>query len=603
MNTDETPSLVEYGVRLQRLESHITRSHRRWDWSVRLLGGSAACIPLVLYLGLQLKVMPFGPSIFVLLLLIAGLWLRMTGSMRGIRKSRSLHQHYELGLARATHRWVGRGKTGEEYQDDSHLYSTDLDLFGTGSVFELMCTALTGAGRDTLARWLKEPAARETVLERQSGVEELRNRLDFRETLVLCGAGVYTDCQMETFNRWLDSPSVSFPWWARWVALAMAVTTVAIPVFVVAGLMPRDTLYPLLSICFAVELAFSALFYKSVRKTLEDIRMPSLDLNLLHNLFRALERQHFRSIRLSYLVGSFSSRKHKASSMIARLRRLVTLLEQRQNEMFTIPSYALLWGTQFAMAIENWKHRHGADLRQWLSAIGEVEALVAIATYAFEHPRDPFPELLEGGSVLHAASLGHPLLDERMCVRNDLILGAGTQLLLVSGSNMSGKSTLLRAVGLNAVLAWMGAPVRAKMLTISPLHIGAAIRIQDSLLDGRSHFLAEATRLRAMIDRVDAGLPLLFLIDEILSGTNSHDRLVASRAILCFLVERGAIGLVSTHDLTLTEIADIPDLRGANVHLADPSDSGALDFDYKLRPGTLKGSNALAILRMVNIHV
>jgi DNA mismatch repair ATPase MutS len=236
---------------------------------------------------------------------------------------------------------------------------------------------------------------------------------------------------------------------------------------------------------------------------------------------------------------------------------------------------------------------------EWLAVLGEFEALLCLSTYTNEHPQDSVPDLLAEGPIFEAKGLGHPLLDEAVSVRNDVHLGKDARFLIVSGSNMSGKSTFLRAIGVNAVFAWMGGPVRCTSLRLSLLAVGAAIRLSDSVIQGRSHFFAEMTRLRRLIDLAGEG-PLLFLADEIMGGTNSHDRRIAAEWVVRALVLRGAIGVITTHDLALTEIA-ANGLPGANACFEDSGEGGQLLFDYKLRPGVLTHSNALNIAHALGI--
>jgi hypothetical protein len=259
--------------------------------------------------------------------------------------------------------------------------------------------------------------------------------------------------------------------------------------------------------------------------------------------------------------------------------------------------------TQLALAAEAWRRRHGRDLLGWLDAVGRAEALAAPATYAYENPDDPFPEVVEAGPVLEAADLAHPLLPRGRCVPNDVNLGGDLRMLLVSGSNMSGKSTFLRTVGVNAVLALAGAPVRAARLRLSPLQVGATLRVQDSLQRGQSRFFAEITRLRQILDLARGPVPVLFLLDELLSGTNSEDRRAGAEAVLRRLVESGAVGLLTTHDLALTAIADQLGPAGANVHFDDRLEDGRLAFDYRMRPGVVRQRNALALMRAIGIEV
>jgi DNA mismatch repair ATPase MutS len=237
-----------------------------------------------------------------------------------------------------------------------------------------------------------------------------------------------------------------------------------------------------------------------------------------------------------------------------------------------------------------------------------MEALLSLATYSFEHPADPFPEFTGGPASFEAADLGHPLVPSALCVRNDVSIGGETRVLLVSGSNMSGKSTLLRAIGINVVLAMAGAPVRARHLRLTPLQVGASIRVNDSLQEGSSRFYAEITRLRQIANLADRDLgtghpPLLFLLDELLQGTNSSDRRIGAEGIVRALVKRGAIGFVSTHDLALTDIGGSVEGHLKNVHFQDEFADGKMTFDYKLRDGIVTKSNGLELMRSIGLDV
>jgi DNA mismatch repair ATPase MutS len=256
-----------------------------------------------------------------------------------------------------------------------------------------------------------------------------------------------------------------------------------------------------------------------------------------------------------------------------------------------------------ALAAESWRSRHGAGVRVWLSAIARLEALSSLAMYAYEHPEDPFPELVDGPASFDAHELGHPLLPSAVCVRNDVSIHGTTRALLVSGSNMSGKSTLLRAVGVNTVLAMAGAPIRAESMRLTPLQVGASIRINDSLQEGSSRFYAEITRLRELLNLRGGGTSLLFLLDELLQGTNSKDRRIGAEGVLQEFIELGAIGLVTTHDLALTEIAGLHAGALHNVHFQDDFDHGRMRFDFKLREGVVTKSNGIELMRAIGLKV
>jgi DNA mismatch repair ATPase MutS len=254
------------------------------------------------------------------------------------------------------------------------------------------------------------------------------------------------------------------------------------------------------------------------------------------------------------------------------------------------------------MLLDSRRQTSGPEFGRWLAILGEIEALCARAAHSFECPDDPFPEVVDAGAVFEAKALGHPLPARERCVRNDLTLGRGTSLLIISGSNMAGKSTLLRAAGANAVLALAGAPVRARRLRLAPLAVGGTLRVQDSLSAGRSRFQAETLRVRRLLEMAGGAPPLLFLLDELFQGTNSADRRLGAEAVLRQLMAAGAIGLVTTHDLALTEIADRLDGRAANVHFEDRFDDGGLTCDYRMKPGVVCHPNGLALMRAVGIN-
>jgi DNA mismatch repair ATPase MutS len=288
---------------------------------------------------------------------------------------------------------------------------------------------------------------------------------------------------------------------------------------------------------------------------------------------------------------------------IRRLHRLVELHDWQHNQFFAPVAAALLWGTHLAWAIEAWRQTHGTHVRAWLDTVGDFEALSSLSAYRYEHPDDVWPEIVAEGAGFDGAGMGHPLIPAARAVRNDVRLWGETRMLLVSGSNMSGKSTLLRTVGVNTVLALAGAPVRATLLRITPLAIGATLRIQDSLQEGRSRFYAEITRLREISDTARGPVPLLFLLDELFHGTNSHDRLAGASGVLRNLLDRGAIGLITTHDLALTAVAEALAPRAVNVHFEDRFEGGEMHFDYRVKAGPVTRSNALALMRAVGLDV
>jgi DNA mismatch repair ATPase MutS len=254
-------------------------------------------------------------------------------------------------------------------------------------------------------------------------------------------------------------------------------------------------------------------------------------------------------------------------------------------------------------AIEVWRGEVGPHIADWLRAVGEFEALACLAGFSYERPEQPFPEILDAGTRFEASGIGHPLIPRSQCVSNDVGLDEQTRLILISGSNMSGKSTMLRTIGTNLVLAQAGTTVRAQRLNTSVFQIGTAMRIHDSLQSGESLFYAAVSRLKSVVDLSSRGRPLLFLFDEILQGTNSHDRLIGSEGVIRALVTRGAIGLVTTHDLALTELVNRLDSHAINFHFEDSLIDGKMTFDYRIRSGVVQKSNALEIMRLMGLNV
>jgi hypothetical protein len=526
------------------------------------------------------------------------LWIHDRTIARRRRCERTL-DFYERGLARLEERWAGSGNTGERHRPDGHPYADDLDVFGHGSFFELLCTARTAAGESLLARWLLEPADAATARARQAAVRELAPRLPLRVDLWLLGEEVGGQVAEQALVDWGRAPRAlpTGPWHA--VAAGLSTLTVACAlaaVFTGVGAIP-------LLVALGLQGGFAAWLRPRVREVIAAVEAPSHDLMVLSGLLGRIEREHFASERLVALRGALDTGGEMPSERIAELRRLIDLLDARRNQFFAPIGALLCWGTQIGLALERWRARCGAAFGPWIEVAAEIEVLCALSGHAYEHPEDTYPEIVDDGPVFEGRALGHPLIPEADCVRNDLSLGGPLRALMMSGSNMSGKSTMLRTVGTAVVLAGTGLPVRARSLRLSPMQVAASIRISDSLQQGASHFFAEIKRLRLVVDLTEGPRPVLFLLDEVLHGTNSHDRRIGAEAVVKGLIERGAIGIVTTHDLALARIADELAPAIENVHFEDHLEDGRMRFDYTLRPGVVTRSNALELMRSVGLTV
>lgn len=596
-DSGETPD-ARYRARIARWRAAAEAAERHFNL---LSGARAAVFVAALVLAWLALARDAFDAAWLLLAAASFMALMLLHERVTRRRDRARHalDWNESGLARLEHRWVGRGADGERFRDEAHLYADDLDLFGSGSLFQLLSTCRTPAGEETLAEWLLQPAPADVVRDRQRAVAELAGSFDFREDLAVAGSEVGHGLHREALRRWAGGAPEPLPSWSVPVAAGLAagnvITLTGALLFGWPGVLP------------VLSLGLSALLAWRVREPVRDIvraaDLPSRDLDHLSDLIARLEREHWSSPLLAGLRARLEQGGRPASRQIARLHTLIGLLDSRRNQLF-IPIGALtLWTLQFAAAIERWRLRHGSAVAGWLEVLGEIEALCSLAAFASERPRYPFPDLVDGEARFEAEDLVHPILPSDRAVANHVVLGDALRLLVVSGSNMSGKSTLLRAVGINAVLAQAGAPVGAARLRLSPLAIGASFRAQDSLLEGRSRFYAEVTRLREIVGLLEGRTPALFLLDELLSGTNSYDRAIGARAVVQHLVDRGAIGLLTTHDLSLAAIADALAPRAANVHFEDTLEDGELRFDYRLRPGVVERSNALELMRSVGLSV
>lgn len=498
---------------------------------------------------------------------------------------------YEKGLRRITGDWPGDGDQRVDLQEPDHPYAPDLDLFGEASLFELLCQAQTPAGRAKLAAWMQEPQQPGDIRARQAAVQELTNRLVLREDLARLGAAVRGGIRGTTLARWaVRDPELPRTRVRRAYLALTAATLVSLFVFY-----QWNIGFPFL-LCFTAQLVLLGTAAKRITRVVLAVEEPERELRVLAHLLERMEDERFESPLLQSIHGRLTEEGVSVARRIKHLERLVYLFNLQYNQMFLPVSILLLWGVHLAFAIEAWRVRWGRHLPDWLDAVGEFEALLSLAAFAGEHPAYPYPEIVDGDPVMTGTALVHPLLKPGACVPNDVNLGGEHRVTIVSGSNMSGKSTYLRVVGINAVLAQLGAPVAAEALRLTPFQIGATLRVQDSIQTGVSRFYAELQRLKTVSDLIGGPAPVLFLLDEILHGTNSHDRQAGAEALVRSFVERGAVGFVTTHDLALTRTADAMGAAAANVHFSDHLEGSELVFDYKIHPGVVEHSNALQLM-------
>lgn len=591
---------VSYQARLEQLMQvrdgmvRIRTKHVRYA----LVLGFALVILLILSVGL--RVIPVRTGAFAALPLAPAILsiLKARQCRRRADEAARLRALYERGLARVRHEWMGKGDPGLDLIVQQHLSARDLDLFGDASMFELLCDVDTPAGREILANWLQYPASVPEVVSRQNSIRSLSARTDLREGMELLREGEASECSWRILREWLGADPFEVPGWAIPSTLIIPLALLLACAFWAVGLLHAPIAERLLVVIATAEGAAALYFRGRVHSILTEMHLPVRKVESLRRLCALIQGASLETSGLAALQNGLQG----SAERIAALFRLVCRLNYRNNEWTIWPFLLSMGTTRTAFGIERWRQRHGRELIEWITLLGEFEALMAIAAYAYENPDDVFPEFVEDGPLFDARDMGHPLIDPRTCVRNDITLGHDTRFLLVTGSNMSGKSTLLRAVGLNTTLAQMGAPVRCSSLRLSQSQVCASMWIEDSLLDGASRFYAEVQRLKAILDLVRSGTPVLFLIDELFAGTNSADRRVAAEAVIRCLAMHQAIGLVTSHDLALSEVGEMKELKGENVHFTDLYTADKLlAFDYRIHSGRLARGNALKIVKLVGL--
>jgi len=510
---------------------------------------------------------------------------------------------HERGLARLARAWDRLPATSDRFRAADHPFTGDLDVFGHASLAQLVDATETRLGEERLARLLSlegSAAWPGEVQARQRAIRDLASRTSFREALATA-AGVLAEerADVSPLLAWAEA-SDALPRGLAWAAwLVPAATIVALAVVSTAHHGGSWTV-----LVVAVALVVGNLAGRRVAPMLDAASARQSAATRWREMMAAIEREPFEARLLVGLRERLLSGGRHATREIAALARIVGFVDARHNELFRfVLGPLVLWDVHCAIALRRWRARAGAQLRGWCDVLGDVEALASLGGFAFEHPAFAWPEL-SPEPVLDARGLGHPLIADDRRVGNDVRLPGAGRALVVTGSNMSGKSTLLRAIGLNAVLAYAGAPVCARALRIGPARVATSMRIDDSLEQGVSHFYAELRRLKRVLDLArQAGPPVLFLLDEILHGTNSRERVIGACAVVRELLARGALGAVSTHDLGITALER--ELGGAveNVHFEEQVAGDAMTFDYVLRPGIVHSSNALRLMRAVGIDV
>jgi hypothetical protein len=597
------------------LEERLSRFTQAWERarkrSLRLgwirvgtfLAGAAAYVAADVTEGTVSRLWWGGLGLVLLIFLVEVVWHRRIRAEE--LRFGTLVQVNKDALSRMARRWEALPAAGYEPPPELHPYALDLDLSGPGSLFSLLTTVTLPPGKRTLRSWLLASADPEEILLRQGGVEELAAMLDLRQTIEVAGRMVDPPSPkaMEGFLSWAEEK----PWlpghpWIRAGAWALPVLTLSLAYLHFWG--PLQSPWWMFTLTAAFALA--SVHRGAIHRLLDAASGGQEGFERYAAVLEILDGMEAKSPAMTALQEAVRSSSLAAPQELRRLGRAVGWADVRLSAMaHGILQMLFVWDIHVLGALEGWKRGAGPHVREWLEALGRFEALAALGALKGENPEWAFPDLpQEGKGGLRATQLGHPLLPPGDCVRNEVEIGPPGSFLFLTGSNMSGKSTLLRAVGLNVVLANAGGPVCASAMTLSPLKVHTSMRTSDSLTQGVSQYMAELHGIQRVVEGARAGENVLYLLDEPLQGTNEAERRVAVQTILGHLLKAGSVGGVATHDLSLDETEG---LREASrpFHLegqvGDGEKDPLLSFDYKLRSGRATSTNALALLRAVGL--
>lgn len=504
---------------------------------------------------------------------------------------------------------------GEEFIDPSHLYTFDLDVFGVHSLFQYINRTCTQLGKNRLGHWLdKHLTNKEKIIERQEAIRELAPELKFRQRFRILGLlhkGKTAD--EAELKAWAVSPSVfRTNKFLRILPMLVAGTNILCIALVIAGFLSAN-IGGFIWMCFLIA-SFS--FTKRISKVQAVYGKKLQILGTYAKLLHLMDEQQMISTLLKSIKEEIGGEKRKASYSIQRLDKLMNELDQRNNYfMYTVLNGSFFWELWQIMRIEAWKEQYAAELPRWLTAIGDIDALNSLATFAYNHPDYTYPALLNQTEVytgnseclqsfrLCAQSMGHPLMQRDRCVHNNIDMEKRPFFIIITGANMAGKSTYLRTVGINYLLACIGAPACATQMKLYPAQLITSLRTSDSLNDNESYFFAELKRLKLIIDKLQAGEELFIILDEILKGTNSMDKQKGSFALIKQFMTLKANGIIATHDLLLGTLIELfPDNIRNYCFEADITNN-ELTFSYRMRPGIAQNMNACFLMKKMGIAV
>lgn len=490
---------------------------------------------------------------------------------------------------------------GSEYLPASHNYAHDLDVFGRASLYQYINRTSSEQGHQALAKWLLAPEDKSGILERQEAAIELKDNVVWRQQLHAYGMATQININtQQKIGNWLAIHNqFSKPYWKTLRFVLPGIITTALLLHI-AGIMPAQWFYLLVIVFIGLSGYVSKMItpvYLQLNKIVEEI-------SALSNSIAWIEQQSFNAPLLIKLQQQYANKDNKASDQVRGLKQILDKLDYRLNPVIFLPlNTFLFWDLQQAIALEKWKEINKVNVVHWFNTLGQIEAVSTIATISFNHPGWNFPVFAADDGIFNATSLGHPLIDENKRVVSSFTTSGTAKLSLVTGSNMAGKSTFLRSVGINIVLAMMGSPVCAKSLTLSPAGVISSMRVTDNLEESTSTFYAELKKLKQIIEAVYRNEKVFLLLDEILRGTNSLDRHTGSKALIKQLLKHHAVGILATHDLELADLVKQYPSNIHNYHFDVQVEGEELYFDYKLKEGVCQSLNASILMKKIGIEL
>jgi len=489
---------------------------------------------------------------------------------------------------------------GEEYLQANHAYASDLDVYGAHSLFQLINRCVSKIGNDTLGKWLNRPADNKEIKLRQEAVKELSDKIDWRQDIIQYGLSKKLKNDDPGFvGEWGKMPSPIHGNKILFYTIH-ALSFLAIPTIIYAFI---ESYIPILFLLL-INLPLQYFNNKKVGIVYHRASKHASMLKIYARIIEEFESQDWQSEKLKEIKQNLASKDSKSHIKIKKLSKLIELLDQRYNLVIQIfINTIFFYELHLIFRIDKWKSKYGHEIENWFTNIGEIEALSSFANLSYNHPDWTFPEVTSEHFKLDMKDAGHPMIDEKVRVNNDYQLNGPGVIHIVTGSNMAGKSTFLRTVGVNVVLALSGAPVCAKRMLTSNVEVNTSMRIKDSIEENESSFYAELKRIQQVIEKVNKQENALLLLDEILRGTNSKDKHTGSRALIKQLVKYNAVGLVATHDLELSVLEDEMPGQIENRFFDIKIDGEELYFDYKVQHGFCKTFNAPILMKKMGIEM